>query len=365
MRYLSLQLKTLSPLLVITFLLSGCASGLDMKEFQPPIYPPPPEEARFIYERSLIGTIDVEPVTAEQRFKAMATGLPVGENILVKPYDVAVYQGRVYVSDTIDRSIVMFDIPGQRYVRFGVRGPGALTKPIGLAVGPKGNLYVADNSAARVVVFSPEGKFIKAFGGKAELKRPTDVAVTKDGRYAYVVDTGGIDNRSHHLLKYDLLTGKMVQDIGTRGSKPGNFNFPLMIDIDSKGRVYVLDAGNFRVQRFTPSGEFDFTFGDVGNYLGQFSRPKGLAVDNDDNVYVMDASFANFQIFNDKGQLLLFVGERSRTNEPGKFSLPAGLTVDEDGRIYAIDQVFAKVDIFRPYHMKKTDGYAGVHPVEE
>lgn len=362
---LPLQLKNLLPLLAIGFLLSGCASGPDLKSFEPPVYPPAPSDPRFVYERSLIGTIDVEPVTAKQRFKAMATGLPVGENVMVKPYDVAVHKGRVYVTDTIARSIVLFDIPGQKFVRFGVSGPGALRKPIGITVTDDGLVYVVDNTASRVIVYDAKGKYLAYFGSKDELKRPTDVAITANGLYAYVVDTGGVDNNHHHLVKYDLRTGKMLKKIGKRGSREGEFNFPIMVDIDSKGRIYVLDGGNFRVQRFTPDEQFDFSFGKVGNRFGQFSRPKGLAIDKDDNVYVMDASFSNFQIFNDKGELLLFVGERSFSNEPGKFSLPAGITVDEDGRVYAVDQVFAKVDVFRPYHLKKTDGYAGAKPVEE
>ncbi|GKT12745.1 MAG: hypothetical protein ISEC1_P1725 [Thiomicrorhabdus sp.] len=363
MYYLSLQLKSLS-IFVVVLLLAGCSNGPQLKPFEPPVYPPSPEPARFIYERSLIGTADVQSVTTQQRFKSMATGRPVRTSGLVKPYDVAVFKGRVYVSDTMARSITMFDIPGKRFVQFGRKGPGGLQKPIGLSVDFKGNVYVADNSLARIVVFDPEGKYLSSFGNKEELVRPTDVAVTADGKYAYVVDTGGIESTSHHLVKYDLATGKMLQKIGTRGSGDGGFNFPLMVDIDSKGRIYVLDSGNFRVQRFSAEGKFEFSFGKVGNRLGMFSRPKGLAIDNDDNIYVMDASFANFQIFNDKGELLLFIGERSSINQPGKFALAAGVAVDEDGRVYAVDQIFRKVEVFRPYGLKKTSGYAAVLPVD-
>jgi len=361
---LSLQLKVITGF-VFALLLAGCSSGPELKPFVPPVYPPPPEQARFVYERTLMGSTDVEKITSKQRFQSMATGRPIRVSGLSKPYDVAVFKGRVYVTDTMSSSIAMFDVPGRRFIKFGKAGSGALRKPIGLTVDSEGNVYVADNILARVMVFSPEGKYLSSFGSREELARPTDVAITADGKYAFVVDTGGVDSRSHKLVKYELASGKMVQEIGTRSSEKGGFNFPLMLDIDSKGRIFVLDSGNFRVQRFSPEGEFELSFGSVGNRLGMFSRPRGLAIDNDDNVYVMDASFANFQIFNEDGQLLLIIGERSSGNQPGKFALAAGITVDEDGRVYAVDQVFRKVDIFRPYHLKKTDGYAVAAPLEK
>lgn len=362
MRDLSLQLKSVFVLSFVV-LLSGCSAGPEMKPFSPPVYPPAPAEPRFIYERSLMGTIDVEPVTSEQKFKAMATGVPINETAMVKPFDVAVHQGKVYVSDTVERCIVLFDIPGKRFVQFGMKGPGKLQKPIGISIDEAGQVYVADVASRRVVVFDGQGAYVTAFGGPEEMVRPTDVAVSPDGRHAFVVDTGGIDSESHQLLMYELASGKLLKKIGQRGARNGDFNLPLTLDIDSKGRVYVLDAGNFRVQRFTPDGEFDFSFGEIGTRFGQFSRPKGIAVDNDGNVYVFDSAFSNFQIFNDEGKLLLFIGERSFDNEPGKFALPAGITVDEDGRIYAVDQVFTKVEVFRPYGLKRSDGYAGVEEV--
>lgn len=351
--------------LLCGLLLAGCAGKPELPPFEPPVYPPPPEEGRFIFERTLMGSSDVELVTRQERFKAMATGTQVGERRLIKPYGVAVRQGRIYVSDTVQRSIFMFDIPGKRFVQFGNLGPGILSKPIGLGISPQGDIFVADVSARRVVVYNAEGEFLRSFGGREEMQRPSDVVLSRDGRYAYVVDTGGVESREHHLLQYDAQSGELLKRIGTRGSAQGDFNLPAMATVDSHDRVYVLDAGNFRVQRFSPEGEFELSFGRVGNRFGHFSRPKGIAVDADDNVYVVDSSFANFQIFNENGELLLFIGERSYRNEPGKFSLPAGIHVDEDGRIYVVDQFFSKIDVFRPYGMKQGDGYAGVAPAEK
>jgi len=365
---LSFILKRFLPVVVIAlsvFFLSACGAKKELKPFVAPVYPAAPDKPRFIYERSLMGSADVRLLTSEEKFKELATGVVTSEAGLVKPFDVAVRQGRVYVTDTVARAVIMFDIKGKRFITFGHKGPNTLSKPIGITIGPSGEVFVADVVNQGIYVYDSEGRFLRKFGSGEELSRPADVAISNNGRYAYVVDTGGVRSPFHRVVKYDAQTGEVLQIIGERSTAPGDFNLPMTIAIDSKDRIYVLDSGNFRVQRFTPEGEFDFEFGKVGNRLGMFSRPKGIAVDRDDNVYVMDASFANFQIFNDKGELLMFIGGRGVNNTPGVFSLPAGIAVDEDGRIYAVDQFFSKIEVFRPYGMKRSDGYAGVAATKE
>ncbi len=357
-------LKRWFPILGVAFLV-GCGTSEELKPFVPPVYPVAPEEPRFVYERSLMGSADVRELTSEEKFKAMATGVKTAEQSLVKPFDVAVRKGRVYVTDTVARMVVLFDIKGKRFVEFGNRGPGALLKPVGITTSHTGEVFVVDLTAKSILVYDKDGGFLRKFGSSEELSRPVDVAVSNDGRFAFVVDTGGVRSSFHRVVKYDVNTGEVLQIIGERSSAPGGFNLPMTIAIDSKDRIYVLDSGNFRVQRFTPDGKFDFKFGKVGTRFGQFSRPKGIAVDREGHIYVMDASFANFQIFNDKGELLMFIGSRGPDNMPGIFSLPAGIDVDEDGRIYAVDQFFSKIEVFRPYGMKQSEGYAGVAPVED
>lgn len=363
MRNMSSKLSWVFTWCFVAWLMVGCSSTTERPEFEPPVYPSAPEEARYIFERTLMGSMDVEVQTRQDRFKAMATGQVVGERRLIKPYGVAVRKGRVYVTDTVQRSVIIFDMPGKRFIQFGRQGVGALSKPIGLDIAPNGDVYVADNGARSILVFNEDGQFLRAFGGRDELVRPSSVSISLDGKFAYVVDTGGVDSAAHHLVIYNAQTGELIRKVGQRGSEYGQFNLPMMSAVDSKGRVYVLDAGNFRVQRFSFEGEFEMAFGKVGNRFGHFSRPKGISVDKNDNVYVVDSSFANFQIFNENGELLLFIGERSFKNEPGKFSLPAGIDIDEDGRIYVVDQFFSKIDVFRPYALTKDQGYAGIKPI--
>lgn len=340
-------------------LLGGCAGGDIKREKMVFAYPSPPDEPRFYFERMIRSSADVKEVTASDRLRAFATGTMGSATGLGKPYGVAAFQGRVYVTDTLKRAVLMFDVPGQKFKTIGTDGPGALRKPIGIAASPTGDIYVADNTAQRIVVFDKDGGFLRAFGNPSILSRPSGVAVSPDGKKAYVIDTGGIDTQEHHLYIFNSATGDLERTVGTRGKGEGEFNLALQVATAKDGTVYVTDSGNFRVQAFTANGDFIMAFGQVGRKTGNFARPKGIATDSDGNIYVVDSAFGNFQIFNNKAQLLMFIGERGQRNRPGRYMLPAGITVDEDGRVYIVDQFHRKVDVFRPASVEENSGYLG------
>ncbi len=342
---------------ILLLLLTACATAPEEKPFVAPVYPPPPAEPRFIFERTLLYNDDVEEYTTGMRFRQYATGASRKLMGLVKPYDVAVQRGKVYVSDSVQRSVFLFDIPGKRFLEIGTRKPGLLAKPLGMDVSVNGDLYVSDITAQRIMVYSSDGQFLRSIGNARQLRRPSDVAVSNDGSHLYVMDTGGVDSMLHQVQVYDTRNGELIKTIGRRGSKEGEFNLPIQLTVGPQDRLYVVDSGNFRVQVFDPEGNFLFTFGTVGRLPGQFARPKGIATDPSGNIYVIDTAFGNFQIFNARGQLLMHIGDRGQSGMPGKYMLPAGIDVDEDGRIYVVDQFFRKVDVFRPVSLSAEEGF--------
>lgn len=347
-RVFSGALKPGLAALCVLGLLAGCAGAPPAPRLEPPVYPPPPDEARFIYERTLRINEDVEQLSGFARWRELATGR--GEEVkgLVKPYGVAARGGRVYVTDTAQRAVLLFDIAGKRFLQFGQSEPGRLQKPIGIALSPDNEIYVADVSARRVQVYDADGKHLRVLGSDAELRRPSGVALSPDGQRLYVVDVGGVDSEQHHVQVFDPRSGALLQTIGTRGTGNGQFNLPLQAATAADGSLYVVDGGNFRVQGFAADGSFRLAFGEVGRFPGQFARPKGIATDAEGTIYVADAAFGNVQLFNPQGQILMYIGNRDESSKPGKFYLPAGVAVDETGRVYIADQYFRKIDIFRP-----------------
>ena len=348
-------------LFAVPFLLglAGCGSlpSSDV-EFKEVVYPPPPEQPRFYYEYTLTNSAQVTSTWDEMRMRKLFTGESTTGEGMSKPFDVAVCQGVVYVSDTVQRIVHAYDFPRKKYFRVGEGERGDLEKPLGLAVDSSCNLYVADGSQSRVVIFNAEGEYLAAVGGSQWFEKLSHVTTDPEGERLYMVDTGGVQSQNHRIRVFDTLSGKHLYDIGTRGSGDMEFNLPRDISY-FEGRLYVVDGGNFRVQVLTAQGEHLMSFGEIGDRWGQFSRPKGIDVDGDGNIYVSDAGFGNFQIFNSEGHLLLVIGDRSNTVKPGRYMLPSGLDLDEDGRVYFIGQFFRKIDVFRPAGLKAEEGFLG------
>ncbi len=266
----------------------------------------------------------------------------------MNPFDVAASKGRVYVTDTVQRSVMLFDIDGKRYKEFGREKPGQLFKPTGIDISSLDEIFVADVTARHITVFDLEGQFKRTIGNQDQLIRPVDVSVSADGKTIYVVDNGGVDSQKHRVHIYDSQSGALLNSFGKRGTEAGEFNLPLQITRGKDNSLYVVDKGNFRIQAFDADGNFKHSFGSIGRYPGQFVSPKGIAADNDGNIYVVDTAFGNAQVFNADGQLLMVIGQRKQSSAPGNYMLPAGIDVDESGRVYIVDQFFRKVDVYRP-----------------
>jgi DNA-binding beta-propeller fold protein YncE len=349
-------------LLVVFLLLSACAATPPGEEIELPVFPPPPDEPRFLYERSLISSADVEIESDESQFKRWITGARRTGIGMGKPFGITVHKGRVFVSDTLKRLVFVFDIREGLFFEIGTDGPGELVKPMGLDVDLNGNLYVCDATLKQVLVFDRDGKYLRRFGEPEMFDRPAGLTVNPNGNRLFVVDTGGVTSNRHRVLVFDAWSGSLLHTISKRGQGEGELNLPRDATIGEKGNLYVVDGGNFRVQEFTPDGEFVRSIGAVGRQPGQFSRPKGIGVDKQGNIYVADTAFGNFQIFNPEGQLLLPVGTRNSIAGPARFMLPAGLAVDEDGRIYMVDQYFRKVDVFRPAKLPSAQGWLVYDP---
>ena len=123
---------------------------------------------------------------------------------------------------------------------------GEFNRPEGVAVDAQDRVYVADSCNHRIQVFDREGKFLRAFGrpgsGLGELSYPYDVCVDAAGR-VYVCEFG-----NSRIQVFDA-AGASLEIIGGPGAEPGQFNNPWGLALDSHGNLYVADALNNRVQK--------------------------------------------------------------------------------------------------------------------
>ncbi len=301
-------------------LLYSCAPAVK-KEQALVFYPEPPELPRVQFLASFDGSQDI--ASEKSAFDVFLTGKEIG-TILQKPYGVAVYDGKIYVCDTL-KTVMVFDFQARTFKPLqGAHGLGTLLQPINISIDKEGNKFVTDAVRGQVVMFDKNDFYVKAFGTPG-IWRPVDAAAYEDRVYV-------VDRKNAEIRVFDRASGAIVQKIGQKGEPKERLGLPTNIAFDSAGYFYVSDLGRFQILKFDRDGHLRDTIGELGSESGHFARPKGIAFDRDNNLYVADAAFDSIQVFNKEKQLLLFFGKAGQG--PGDLQLPAKVTVDYDSVKY-------------------------------
>jgi DNA-binding beta-propeller fold protein YncE len=335
--------------LLLAASLGGCAHNKPKYDY---VIPPPPEQARYKLEFVYSGSDDYDE--GSKTADALLGKKSAGESHrLFKPFGVVSNgKGLVYVSDTAKPPrIEVFDDVKKEVRLIGMDGQGRLLLPLGLALDAGGDVYVADAKQRIVIRFDAAGNFKGSYGSKDTLERPTAVAIDDARKVLYVSDTG-----AHRVQVFGLEEGKLLRTLGKRGAEPGAFNFPEGLAVGKDGRLYVVDALNFRYELFDASGKFLAAHGQIGQEPGAFARPKGISLDSDGHVYVSDAAFCNVQVFDEEGKLLIWIGGPG--GSPGQFQITEGVFVDAADRVFIVDQTNHRVQRFQYLPEKKAEATA-------
>jgi DNA-binding beta-propeller fold protein YncE len=301
------------------------------------VWPAAPAEPRIRYVRSFSRP---EDLGIRKSMLQRLTEFVFGESDprMVRPTAVVANDGVLYVADAGALGVHRFDTRDGGYLLLRAEGDKALPSPVGLAIGPGGEVYVTDSALARVYVIRPGADQATPLA-VAGLRQPTGIAYDRTQGRLYVTDTA-----AHAIVAFDA-KGNEVSRIGTRGAGQGQFNYPTLIWCDAAGRLFVTDSLNFRVQVFDGNGRFLTAWGRHGDGTGDAARQKGVATDRHGHVYVVDALFHAFQIFDDHGAFLLSVGGMGQ--DRGEFWLPMGIFVGDDDVIYVADAYNRRVQMFR------------------
>lgn len=226
-------------------------------------------------------------------------------------------------------------------------GDGQFQEPWGIAVAEDGRVYVADTWNHRLQVFDREGNLLNKWGtygqtesAPATLYGPRDLAIDPAGR-VFVTDTG-----NKRVIVYDA-DGALQMQWGGTGPLPGQLEEPVGLALDREGALYVADTWNQRIQVFDgASGEFLREW-PVDAWYGEsvINKPY-LAVDGEQRVYLTDPEGYRVAVFSSGGELLATFGQYGFDDR--SFSLPTGIDVDADGYVYIADTDGQRVLKFEP-----------------
>ncbi|MEA3307032.1 MAG: hypothetical protein U9Q34_04535 [Elusimicrobiota bacterium] len=292
----------------------------------------------------------------------------------------------IYVSDNKGKMIIKYNTAGKFLKEFKFRNSG-------FTVDDYGFIYIVDAKKGKIKELSPKGNVLGKFGtrgkGKSEFRDLSDVEVNGGGK-VYLSDAGNekivtivLENKlrkeklktassasmfnlkgpvkklafntdAFFVLDNDSIIASLPEaeevalidkngkkkTFAREGREQGQTDEPLGFAVDKKGRIFIADTGNHRVQIFSAKGGFLNMFGGKGSNEGKFNAPQNIVLNKEERLYIADTKNERLQAFNSDGFFLFTIGP-----EIGNIILqePIDVKCDTKGNIYILDADLKKV----------------------
>ncbi|MCX8095096.1 MAG: stalk domain-containing protein [Caldisericia bacterium] len=319
-----------------------------------------------------------------------------GKKEFKAPLDIITYEDKVYVLDSGNSRVQVFNLNGNYLYDFGTPGldDGKLYSPTSFTFDKNGNLWIVEKSNGRIQIFNKNGEFIKKVKdnfGKLECIEKFEnymILYNSQDEKIYILDLeGNVINKigddikspvyfpqSIAMLRDGTLVvansgtstislfdknGKFIKSFSSFGAAPGKIQYPLGIAVNSKDEIFVLDTGSHVVEVYDKDGKYLWSFGRMGGADGEFMYPLSIAIGSDNWSYVTDFN-ARVQVFDENGKFKFKFGGIGSGD--GQFTKTSSLTLDKYGisgygprgitvlddvyRIYVCDTFGNRVHIF-------------------
>lgn len=259
---------------------------------------------------------------------------------LSQPSDVFVDEkhGEIYVVDSGNRRVVVFDMDGFYRYQFVVSGGSG--SPNSLVVNDRDEILVTIDGKVAVCDFRGSLLEYADLDGfpDAENVHATRLRIDQEGS-CYLLDAvgrrvlvfgGEWDFRfaiDQSALPEDTKTSLSIADIW----------------VDDVGMIYLVDGMASHVYAFTHEGRYIRSIGEPGATFSTLSLPNGVAVDPQGRVLVVDTTGHGLLGYTKRGRLLFALGGLGRSE--GRFYFPKYISTDKNGKIYVVEPMIGRIQV--------------------
>jgi DNA-binding beta-propeller fold protein YncE len=312
-------------------------------------YEPPAHATNMAKGQSVLGLL-------RDRAAALAYGR---ETVLLAPTHITTdARQRLIISDPEIPAVHVLDAAGKKSFRIVGGAQHRLHEPNGVAVDAAGNIYVADRKRGMILVYDPDGDFLRYIGnfrGESMFAAPSGIAIDRRAGHLFV-----LDSPANELIVLDL-KGNVLKRLGNGRTASIGFVQPTEIALGND-ELAVLDGPGRRVQVFDLRCNLLRSF-NIGNPVGvSVVREIGLSVDHSSNIYVSNLNGSHVSIYDREGHLI--DGGVGSPFESAGLNGPGGTWIDSADHIYIADTRNSRIQVFLASITEdRADAKIGVPPV--
>lgn len=254
---------------------------------------------------------------------------------------------RIYAAESGgEHHVKVFDRNGKLFGNLTPPGTATLARqPVYLAVDKTGKVFISDRSRHTIDVFGPDGKYLgnlpSPLPGGASWS-PLGISIDAANNL-WVTD---VTDGQHRVFQMDT-EGNVKAQFGKQGEGRGEFNYPNKAAANTRGRLFVSNSNNGRLDILNLDGTYVASFAS-GSSTGSVGIPRGIALDDSDRLYAVDAVSHQVVVYNtavSPAPAYLFTFGMQGPID-GAFMFPNDIALDSTGRLYIADKGNHRIQVW-------------------